>query len=175
MKKPSPETTVALLTAVALHVVLIVLIIRFGSIKPKPHSGPMAVVQMEGASGAVGGVGAPSFAASGVPYESVAICVYSQVAERIQLDTMTTPKNNPSFMKCPATIPQVSSAQKKVSGVFKFSFRHRRTDGFSVVESTGDSRTDSIIVASVLRQGFWTSNRHVFQPERIAYIVKFSN
>lgn len=171
MKKPSPETTVSLLIAVALHVIPIVLIIRFGSIKSKPASGPTGVVRIEGASGAVSGVGAPGFGLGGVPDESLAICVYSQVADRIQLDTMTTPEN-PSFTKCPATIPQISLARKKVAGVFKFSLRHRRVTGFAVIESTGDSATDSTIIANVLRQGFWTPTTHVLEPEWIAYILK---
>lgn len=171
MKKRLSDTTVSLLIAVALHVVLIVSLIRFGSIKPEPLSRPKGVIRIEGAGGAIGGVGSPAFGALGAPYQAVAICAYSQLGEMIQLDTTTTPKNNPPFTKCPVTIPQISSARKSIAGVFKFSLKHRRVEGFSVIESTGNDTTDSAIVANILRQGFWTSDRHI-QPERSAYIVK---
>lgn len=171
MKKRLSDTTLSWLIAIALHVFVIILLIRFGSTTPEPLPGLKDVVQIEGAGGAVGGAGSPDFGAMAPPHEALAICVYSQSGETIRLDTTIPPKQNPSFTKCPATIADLAPAKKKVVGVFKFTLMHRRVAGFSVVESTGDNTTDSTIVANVLRQGLWTSDSHL-QPERIAYIVK---
>lgn len=170
MRKPPAEVALALIIAITIHAILLILLVSFGSgNSARTHDG-RNLVQVEGAGGAASGIAAGDFAALGAPDEILARCIYTPAAQKMQLDTSATPKNNPAFLNCPETIRDLKLS-KPFSGTFNFHLRHRRPDGFEVVESTGDEAADSAIVTSVMAQNFSMSATLVV-PERVAFLVE---